>query len=146
VAGDVPEVTSAAQGAACAVGCNAEAAAYAAAAADHAAEVAERTARATESAAQANLLRDIVGDPFRPLPPIEPSLLTWNSNLVRTLAQAAYDNRLLPSGELDPARLAVLADALTDAGCTETELLEHLRGEGPHLRGCYGVDLLLGRK
>ncbi len=39
------------------------------------------------------------------------------------------------------ARLAVL----TDAGCTDAELLEHLRGEGPHLRGCYAVDMLLGR-
>ncbi len=98
-----------------------------------------------ERAAQAALLRCIFGNPFRPLPTINPTLLTWNSNLVRTLAQAAYDDRLLPSGQLDPARLAVLADALTDAGCTDAELLEHLRGEGPHLRGCYAVDLLLGK-
>jgi hypothetical protein len=82
---------------------------------------------------------DLFGNPFQPPPPIEPSLLTWNDGLIRALAQAAYDNRLLPSGQLDPARLAVL----TDAGCTETELLEHLRGEGPHLRGCYAVDCIL---
>jgi len=86
---------------------------------------------AREQQAQARLLRDIFGTPFRPPPPIESFLLTWNNGL----AQAAYDDRLLPSGELDSARLAVLADALTDAGCTDVELLEHLRGEGPHLRG-----------
>jgi hypothetical protein len=98
-----------------------------------------------QQAACCTLVRDIMGNPFRPLPPINPFLLTWNSNLVRTLAQAAYDDRLLPSGRLDPDRLAILADALTDAGCTDTELLEHLRGEGPHLRGCYAVDCILGK-
>ncbi len=100
---------------------------------------------ALEQQAQAKLLRDIFGTPFRPLPPINLSLLTWNGGLIRTLAQAAYDDRLLPSGQLDPARLGVLADALTDAGCTDAELLEHLRGEGPHLRGCYAVDCILGK-
>jgi hypothetical protein len=102
--------------------------------------------RQAEMEKQAALLRDVFGNPFHPLPPINLSLLTWNGGLIRTLAQAAYDDRLLPSGELDPARLGVLADALTDAGFTDAELLEHLRGEGPHLRGCYGVDLLLSRK
>jgi hypothetical protein len=65
---------------------------------------------------------------------------------VSSLAQAAYDVRLLPSGELDAARLAVLSDALEEAGCTDGALLSHLRGPGPHVRGCWAVDLILGKK
>jgi hypothetical protein len=66
--------------------------------------------------------------------------------LVTALAQSAYDERLLPSSELDPANLAVLADALEDAGCTEAAMLDHLRGPGPHVRGCWALDLLLGKE
>ena len=62
-----------------------------------------------------------------------------------SLAHAAYDERTLPSGHLDPARLAVLSDALEDAGCTDAAVLGHLRGPGPHVRGCHVLDLLLGR-
>jgi hypothetical protein len=50
------------------------------------------------------------------------------------------------SGTLEPARLNVLADALEDAGCTERTLLDHLRSPGPHVRGCWPIDLLTGRK
>jgi hypothetical protein len=46
-------------------------------------------------------------------------------------------------GRLNPARLAVLADALEDAGCGDAELLGHLRGPGVHVRGCWVVDLLI---
>jgi hypothetical protein len=53
--------------------------------------------------------------------------------------------RSLPSGELDPARLAVLADALEDAGCTDAELPGHLHSAGPHVRGCRALDLILGK-
>jgi hypothetical protein len=54
---------------------------------------------------------------------------------------------LLNKGELDPSRLAVLADALEDAGCPQNhEVLLHLRGPGPHVRGCFAVDLLTGRQ
>jgi hypothetical protein len=95
---------------------------------------------------QADILRDIVGNPFHPLQPLSPSLLEWSDGLVVKLAEAAYQHRLLPSGHLDPDRLAVLADALTDAGCTDDWLLEHLRSEGPHVRGCVGVDAALGRR
>jgi hypothetical protein len=62
-----------------------------------------------------------------------------------SLAQVAYDQRLLPSGMLEPARLALLADALEEAGCTNADLLGHLRGPGPHVRGCWALDLLLGK-
>jgi hypothetical protein len=61
------------------------------------------------------------------------------------LARKAYEDRLLPSGHLDPERLAVLADALESAGMTDAGLLAHLRHQGPHVRGCWVVDLLLGK-
>ena len=61
------------------------------------------------------------------------------------LARAAYDQRELPSGALDTTRLAVLADALEEAGCDQADLLTHLRGPGPHVRGCWVVDLILGK-
>ena len=62
-----------------------------------------------------------------------------------SLAPAAYDDRTLPAGTLDPDRLAVLADALEEAGCDNDDLLSHVRGPGPHVRGCWVVDLLLGK-
>jgi hypothetical protein len=64
---------------------------------------------------------------------------------VVALAQAAYDQRELPAGHLDRARLAILADALEEAGCTDQTILGHLRGPGPHVRGCWAVDLILGK-
>jgi hypothetical protein len=93
------------------------------------------------TAAQAARLRDIFANPFRPAS-ISPGCLTPQ---VVALAQAAYDYRDLPSGRLDPARLAVLADALEEAGCTQEDILGHLRDPGPHVRGCWVVDLLLGK-
>ena len=62
------------------------------------------------------------------------------------LAQATYEQRELPAGTLEPARLAILADALEDAGCDQADLLAHLRGPGPHVRGCWSVDLVLGKQ
>jgi hypothetical protein len=93
------------------------------------------------------LVRDIFGNPFRPPPPLAPSVLGWNDGLVFRLAKVTYEDRQLPSCYLDPARLAVLADALLDAGCpADAEILQHLRGEGPHWRGCWTVDLLLNKE
>lgn len=100
-----------------------------------------RTIFSEERTAQATLLRDICGNCFRPLT-LDPS---WLTPTVLALAQTAYEERELPSGHLDPVRLAVLADALEDAGCTAAELLDHLRGPGPHFRGCWATDLVLGR-
>jgi hypothetical protein len=109
---------------------------------DAAAWVAGReAARNAERAAQAALLRDIIGNPFRPAT-VSPA---WQTPQVVALAQAAYDQRELPAGTLDPARLAVLADALEDAGCDQADLLAHLRGPGPHVRGCWAIDPLLGK-
>ncbi len=93
---------------------------------------------------QAHLARDIFGNPFRPST-ADPSWLAWNGGPVVQLAQSAYAERELPSGHLDSARLGLLADMLEDAGCTNPDLLGHLRGPGPHVRGCWAVDVLLGR-
>jgi hypothetical protein len=87
------------------------------------------------------ILRDVFGNPFSPVS-LAPA---WLTPTILALAQAAYDNCTLPAGTLDPAPLAVLADALEDAGCTDAELLGHLRGPGPHVGGCWAVDLLLGK-
>ncbi|MCI0459974.1 MAG: hypothetical protein L0Z62_23735 [Gemmataceae bacterium] len=86
------------------------------------------------------LVRDIFGNPFRPLT-VHPACLT---PAVKQLAQATYDERL--GGEVDPDRLAILADALEEVGCPDPAILSHLRGPGPHVRGCWVVDLLLGKE
>jgi hypothetical protein len=95
---------------------------------------------------QAVLLREIVAYPFRHATTIDPAWLACQGGLVRQLALAAYDDRRLPEGTLDPARLTTLADALEDAGCTDAELLGHLRVPGPHVRGCWALDLILSRE
>jgi hypothetical protein len=97
----------------------------------------------TASELPATLLRDIFGNPFAAPRALDPRLLTPG---VLALAQTAYDDRKLPEGSLDPARLAVLADALEAAGCTDAELLAHLRSQGPHVRGCFAVDVVLAKE
>jgi hypothetical protein len=101
-------------------------------------------AKAAERSAQCRLLHDIVANPFRPAAALDPACVAWRGEVVRALAWAAYDERL-PEGTLNPARLALLADALEDAGCTDAALLGHLRSPGPHVRGCWAVDLVLGK-
>jgi hypothetical protein len=99
---------------------------------------------AAERRAQVPLLRCLFGNPFRPAA-LNPAWLAWNGGAVGGLAQAAYEERDPERGALDPARLAILADALEEAGCTDADLLGHLRGPGLHFRGCWPVDLLTGR-
>jgi hypothetical protein len=84
---------------------------------------------------------DIFGNPFRPITLDTACLMPQ----IIAIAQAACEHRDLPSGQLDPSRLAVLADALEDAGCDDADLLAHLRGPGPHVRGCWALDLILGK-
>lgn len=98
-----------------------------------------------ERAAQSELFRDIYGNPFRSVT-IDQSWLAWNDGAVRKLAQGIYDERELPSGHLDPGRLAILADALEDAGCASEDVLSHCRQPGAHVRGCWVVDLILGKE
>jgi hypothetical protein len=84
------------------------------------------------------LLRDIFGPlPFREVV-IHPLLLTWNERVVVKLAQGIYDERAFD-------RLALLADALEEAGCDNQELLSHCRSGSDHARGCWVIDLLLGK-
>jgi hypothetical protein len=90
-----------------------------------------------ERAAQAHVLRDLFGSVTL--------VRMWNDGTVRRLAEAVYAERRLSGGHLDSARLAVLADALEEGGVTEAELLGHLRSAGPHYRGCWAVDALLGK-
>ena len=90
-----------------------------------------------ERRAQAELVHDIFGNPFRPAT-IDPKWLAWNDGTVPKLAQTIYDDRrfdLLP----------ILADALEEAGCDDAGILAHCRGTGPHARGCWVVDLILGK-
>jgi hypothetical protein len=93
--------------------------------------------RQSERRAQCELLRDIFGNPFRPVR-LDPALLTPS---VLALAQAIYDERRMLAGTLDTGRLPVLANALEEAGCTNADILSHCRGPVPHVRGCWVVDL-----
>jgi hypothetical protein len=81
------------------------------------------------------LLRDVLGNPAPPVV-ADPR---WLTSTVVDLARVIYEQR-------DFERLPVLADALMDAGCDSEELLAHCRSEGPHVRGCWVVDLLTGRE
>jgi hypothetical protein len=92
-----------------------------------------------ELMAQSDLLLDIFGNPFH----LSTLSTAHRTPTVVSLARAAYDERHLPSGELERDRLAVLADALEKAG-SPAELTDHLRAPGPHVRGCHVVDLILG--
>jgi hypothetical protein len=99
-----------------------------------------------ERLAQCGLIRDVFGPlRFRQVR-LDPAVLDWSDGAAVRLARAAYDERRLPEGTLDPARLAVLADALEDSGCADADLLGHLRGSRPHVRGCWALDLVLGRE
>jgi hypothetical protein len=98
-----------------------------------------------EPRAECQLLQEVFGNPFRPAR-VNPSWLAWNDATVRRLAETIYNERSLPDGCLDATRMGVLADALEDAGCADPDLLGHLRGPGPHVRGCWAVDLLLGKE
>lgn len=91
---------------------------------------------------QLTCLRDIFGNPFCRVS-INPA---WLTSTATSLATAAYEERDLPSGELDPERLAVLSDALEESGCANPDILEHLRSPGPHVRGCWALDSILGKK
>jgi hypothetical protein len=99
--------------------------------------------REGERRIQADLLRDIAGNPFRRAV-VEPAWLQADGGLAARLARVAAEERGEPHGTFDPARLAVLADALEDAGCADESILAHLHGPGPHVRGCWVLDQCLG--
>jgi hypothetical protein len=86
---------------------------------------------------QAHILRCIFGNPFR-LAILDATWLRWNAGTVVKIAGSIYED-----GVFD--RLPLLADALEDAGCTDADILNYCRGPGPHVRGCWVVDLLLNK-
>jgi hypothetical protein len=81
------------------------------------------------------LVRDVFGNPFRPVA-FDPA---WRTADTLGLARAIHEDRAFD-------RLPFLSDALMDAGCDEEQVIEHCRGDGPHVRGCWVVDLVLGRE
>ncbi len=99
--------------------------------------VVARRERESARKAQAALLFDIFGTPFHPVT-ITPAVWAWNDGAIGKLAQAIYPERAFDL-------LPLLADALEDAGCADPAILTHCRGGGEHVRGCWLVDLLLGK-
>jgi hypothetical protein len=93
-----------------------------------------RPGRERLATAGAGLLREVVGNPFRPVA-LDHS---WLTSTVVALARSVYDDRAFD-------RLPILADALQDAGCANDHVLDHCRSDGPHVRGCWVVDLVLGK-
>lgn len=86
---------------------------------------------------EANLLREVFGNPLRPVA-VDPAWLTWRDGTTVKIAERNYEQRAF-------ADLPILADALEEAGCTSVELLGHCRQPGSHVRGCWAVDLILGK-
>jgi hypothetical protein len=99
-------------------------------------EVQEEIGR--EQAAMCGALRDLMGNPFRPVV-LDPGWLSWNGSTVVGIAQSIYEERAFD-------RLPILGDALQDAGCNEPSILAHCHQDVEHMRGCWVVDLLLGRE
>jgi hypothetical protein len=89
----------------------------------------------SERRSQADLVRDIFGNPFRKVK-FSPS---WRTDTAMSLARAMYESR-------DFSAMPILADALQDAGCDNDDILVHCRGPGPHVRGCWVVDLVLEKE
>jgi hypothetical protein len=102
----------------------------------HAADNARARALRAEQLAQCHLVREVFGNPFRPVA-INPA---WLTSDVVLLARGIYEERAFD-------RLPILADALQDAGCDSDDILDHLRdANATHVRGCWALDLVLGRK
>jgi hypothetical protein len=95
--------------------------------------------REDESPWQANILRDIVNNPFRPTPAVNRSWQIWRDGTVVRLAQSIYE-------EMAFHRMPMLAHAIEEAGCANSEILNHCRGQGQHVRGCWLLDLVLAKE
>jgi hypothetical protein len=89
----------------------------------------------------AYLVREIFGPQQLEVPE---SVRSWDGGAVLALAKVAYED-IDETGRLKSAPLLVLSDALEEAGLTDAELLAHLRSTGPHFRGCFALDAVLGR-
>ncbi|MFO0805086.1 MAG: hypothetical protein U0791_18425 [Gemmataceae bacterium] len=87
-----------------------------------------------QSQVSSRLLREIIGNPFRPVT-FAPD---WRTSTVAAIARGMYESR-------DFSPMSLLADALQDAGCDNEDILNHCRSNGPHVRGCWVVDLILAK-
>ena len=103
-----------------------------------------------EATKQGHFLSDIVRVPATgfssPPQPLSAAVLNWNGRAIPRLAEAIYQERRMPEGTLDNNQLGILAAALVAAGCDNEALIQHCRSAGPHIRGCWAVDLLLGKR
>jgi hypothetical protein len=87
---------------------------------------------------QAELLKDITGNPFHPPLLLLPDVVAWNDRTVPKIAAGIY-------AEYAFERMPILHDALLDAGCADEALLTHCRNPEGHVRGCWALDLILGK-
>ena len=91
-----------------------------------------------EHSAQCALVREIFGPiAFRRVR-MKKAWLRWDDETMPRIARTIYDHRAF---DLMP----ILADALEEAGCDNADILAHCRQPGLHVRGCWVVDLLLGK-
>lgn len=93
--------------------------------------------RSIQARVQTDILRCVFGNPFRPAI-MAPAVLACNGGTMGKVARTIYDERAFD-------RLPELACALVDAGCDDAGILGHCRHAGPHVRGCWVVDLILGK-
>jgi hypothetical protein len=94
--------------------------------------------RRGEKQAQRELLRDLLGNPFRPVY-VQPAWRTWGGGTLVQMARVIYDERRFGD-------LPILADALEETGCADRAILSHCRSGAGHVRGCWVVDQLLGKE
>ncbi|MFO0880949.1 MAG: hypothetical protein U0840_26800 [Gemmataceae bacterium] len=87
---------------------------------------------------QVDLIREVAGNPYKEVH-FDPRWLTWEGGQIVRFAEAVYE-----SMEFD--RMPILADALEEAGCSDETVLEHCRHGGPHVRGCWVLDLVLDKE
>jgi hypothetical protein len=87
---------------------------------------------------QCGWFRDIIGNPFQRTR-LEAAWLQWQEGAIAKMARSIYEERRF--GDLPK-----LADALAEAGCTDQTILDHCRRPGEHVRGCWVVDLCIGRE
>jgi hypothetical protein len=85
------------------------------------------------------LIRDIFGNPYRPPPAIDHAWLAWNDGAIPNMARTMYASKRFRD-------LPILGDALEEAGFADEALLGHCRGPGPHVRGCWALDLILAKE
>jgi hypothetical protein len=95
---------------------------------------------AHENLRRCELIREIFRYPLQPLPELDPAWLAWGGGGLRRLAAATGEE---PYSE-GQYRFLLLGDALEEAGCTDAVILAHCRAGGPHLRGCWVVDWIMG--